>query len=1268
ASVDPATGNQSTLFNFTITYKDDDGNLPHYVYLNISGNIYLMAPVNLSTLDFKAGCVYSVALYFDPGNYSYFFGTADSRFETCSANYTGFNVTNTNAVPPNLTGLQVIPVNGYSDITVFKFIVNYSDADNNVPVELVLTIDGINYTMNKVDPSDDNYMDGCTYEYVVSLTIVGTSSYNITAYDGQYYTRNPINGSYSLIVESNPDLSAMNLENITIGYINYHFGGENPMNRYANILGDLLGRNVTFRALYTGITAEFLDAINILWIGPYGYLEFNSSELSLVLDWIENGGCILLMGPSYSQTAIQMLEHYGFTVYYYGAPYTNIITSEIHWHATTKNVNSLHLGNIVSYIDFNRSNPMLTSLVEYQGNPQMVSYQNSNNGKIVVINTEFPFVIPFVEDNDLFVNNIFGWLSRFNQFSQPVLTDPQYTPTSPSNEDLITFRVNYSDPIDNYKPVFVNLVIGNETHPMRKQDYLDYDYSTSVVYEVSIYQTNGSFNYYFEAGDGNTTIRTPTNVINVTRIDNSDPILDAWILSNVSHNYTRFVYMVNYTDPDNNQPEYIRISVDGGAQVDMLKFNVSDTNYIDGCIYYYNTTLDFSQHNWSITAFDGNGSIAQYPAGGGVANGPLVLNTSDIHAIYDGLTYEYIWLGGGGNLYSVAFNQVSANLFNLTRQRDGAYNGYRVVDVNTRQIVDSDNYWPVVDGYESLFIPQETKLGDNLQIYTLGWGVENYLVLDYNIFYVEAMDQYFDGLILQGQNTLTVKVYDQKTGLLLYSDSPSTQDFRFVVRCDALLNDHVPVLSNASLVPPSGTNQDLFSFKVNYTDGDNETPVYVNLVLDGVQFTMQKENTSDMDYTDGCTYIAQIYLDPGSHEYYFLAADGLFDIRLPTTGNYTTANISEVNANPPSLSNPSVVPASGYNSTTYFEFSVMYTDLDNNAPDSINVTINGTVYAMSKEDTQDTNYMDGCVYVYTTQLSSIGTYQYSFEAFDGGNTTTIGPYSGPVVERIVFKNYSMVPGAPYFWIDATTGLQSYMSGWDNSYQEFYLPFNFSFYSEKFNKIYVSTNGFISFKGYDNPANVNFPDPNDPYLIAPYWNDPVADIPRNIFVRNVSSDAVVIEWKDYYSVAGQLIGTFEVILLSNGDIMFSYDYIVYAGGETVGLNLGSNTSYYSQFTGLNASIDDFSILFEYLNDHAPSLTNASVNPSTGNQTTPFTFSIVYSDQDGNLPTHVYLNLNGTSYPMDKVEPLDLNYFDGSRYEITLYLQEGTYEYNFSSADA
>jgi len=99
------------------------------------------------------------------------------------------------------------------------------------------------------------------------------------------------------------------------------------------------------------------------------------------------------------------------------------------------------------------------------------------------------------------------------------------------------------------------------------------------------------------------------------------------------------------------------------------------------------------------------------------------------------------------------------------------------------------------------------------------------------------------------------------------------------------------------------------------------------------------------------------------------------------------------------------------------------------------------------------------------------------------------------------------------------------------------------------------------------------------MIAPFWDDLRAENPCNIFVQNLTN-RIVIEWQNYRTLGGTLVGTFEIILFDSGDIIFNYDFLDYASSYTCGLNFGIDTRFFNPFTRLNTSMNDFSILFRY----------------------------------------------------------------------------------------
>jgi len=86
-----------------------------------------------------------------------------------------------------------------------------------------------------------------------------------------------------------------------------------------------------------------------------------------------------------------------------------------------------------------------------------------------------------------------------------------------------------------------------------------------------------------------------------------------------------------------------------------------------------------------------------------------------------------------------------------------------------------------------------------------------------------------------------------------------------------------------------------------------------------------------------------------------------------------------------------------------------------------------------------------------------------------------------------------------------------------------------------------------------------------------------------------------------------------------------------------------------------------------NEYRPTLTLESVTPTSGDQTTEFTFSVTYSDADNNPPAYTIVVINGVPHPMEKLDISDKNYKDGCIYQYITYLQPGIYNYYFECSD-
>ena len=87
--------------------------------------------------------------------------------------------------PPTLAKDTVTPRKSYPNID-YLFTVTYTDSDNDAASSVTVFIDGVEYEMEDVDPTDVNYTDGKDYSF---KKVMSEGSYSI------YYAADDGNGS-----------------------------------------------------------------------------------------------------------------------------------------------------------------------------------------------------------------------------------------------------------------------------------------------------------------------------------------------------------------------------------------------------------------------------------------------------------------------------------------------------------------------------------------------------------------------------------------------------------------------------------------------------------------------------------------------------------------------------------------------------------------------------------------------------------------------------------------------------------------------------------------------------------------------------------------------------------------------------------------------------------------------------------------------------------------------------------------------------------------
>ena len=135
---------------------------------------------------------------------------------------------------------------------------------------------------------------------------------------------------------------------------------------------------------------------------------------------------------------------------------------------------------------------------------------------------------------------------------------------------------------------------------------------------------------------------------------------------------------------------------------------------------------------------------------------------------------------------------------------------------------------------------------------------------------------------------------------------------------------------------------------------------------------------------------------------------------------------------------------------------------------------------------------------------------------------------------------SQNPEGPRFdWIDITQSATK-INGLtdDNCVGPFAIGFPFEFYSNSYSKFYVSSNGFIGFELADSYRNKPIPYNSQPNnFLAWCWDDL---IPKkgSVYYQTIDNK-LIIQFKDYGQYRGKGSVNSEVIINSNGSILYQY---------------------------------------------------------------------------------------------------------------------------------
>lgn len=81
-------------------------------------------------------------------------------------------------------------------------------------------------------------------------------------------------------------------------------------------------------------------------------------------------------------------------------------------------------------------------------------------------------------------------------------------------------------------------------------------------------------------------------------------------------------------------------------------------------------------------------------------------------------------------------------------------------------------------------------------------------------------------------------------------------------------------LANGKVTPTGGDDRTEFTFVVRYSDADNDTPAFVQVVIDKVPHDMQGVDPADDNCSNGKDYYYKTTLEEGTYVFYFQCSDG----------------------------------------------------------------------------------------------------------------------------------------------------------------------------------------------------------------------------------------------------------------------------------------------------------------------------------------------------------------------------------------------------------
>ncbi len=640
--VNPSTGYNTTLFNFTIWYQDMDGDATSFINISIDNNFYSMTQDTMNGSDWSRGVQFHYTTYLSTGLHNYYFYTNNTQFEYVRLPSIGsYNMTVN--VKSNTTSFLTNP--GYkperpTTTTGVNFTIKFQDTTGFAPVyvNMLLSQQGVNSTYNMTEIGTDHGLGVVCYHEITLKA--GLASYRFEAmdYQGNYlflpkigmYTLNiTATGSAPTLTNASVDPQNPN-ENESIDFSVLYTDIDNDPPTYVKVMilsayndstpitlnmmtpysysydmGVLFNASITLlngTYNYRFITHSSNDTVYMPPFEFYGLTVGSSNTLPI----LSNGDA----SPSEPEADTQI----NFTVVYSdpaGTRWPHMVQLAIH-----KNSQEGEIFNM-SYSDLS-----LTQGVTYFKTMSLSSGNYSYHFLAIVGNYSIRYP-PVGSNLNLYVNP----MTPID--NAPVLSSGTHTPLSPSKNQNVTFSVNYKD-TDGDAPTYImlNLVpktIKTLTSTVYNMSWTGTSYSTGITASYVLSLAADSYNYFFVTESNNKEAYYPSNGYLTLTVSSVQPPQDAApVLYSPGINPSKptsgqsLNFSIYYKDTDGDAPIYVRLFLSSGGTFAQYNLVTLGTTYNTGVNNYYMISLATGNYTYYYKTASKNHTIT-YPTDGSIS-------------------------------------------------------------------------------------------------------------------------------------------------------------------------------------------------------------------------------------------------------------------------------------------------------------------------------------------------------------------------------------------------------------------------------------------------------------------------------------------------------------------------------------------------------------------------------------------------------------------------------------------------------------------------